>query len=290
MTPPSSVQHYPLPHLPLSQLARPLQPALVQVGVWGEQAECGGQDDSDHPPTPNHVYSVGPVCMNLSTQQLMEDYTIEQSEADTILFNVYDGLRQSGYSGPVVIDAADTDVYVAASVISRQLPGMLCIRRNKETVLCRDLLTEEMAECIVQLHCFTGCDANSGFYGKGKSSVYEKVAKSSGARQQLSRCGDSLHLEEEVVQELFAFTRQVIYGDKKSSTMAEARASKWKAMKRKSFIRLPPDADSLRQHCLRANYLAYLVRHPTLKDHPSPLRHGWELAGILGGTWGLNLF
>ncbi|CAJ1066758.1 hypothetical protein KUCAC02_002049 [Xyrichtys novacula] len=61
--------------------------------------------------------------------------------------------------------------------------------------------------------------------------------------------------------------------------MADACASKWKTMKRKSFICLPPDADSLRQHCLHANYLAYLVRHPTLKNHPSPLRHGWELVG-----------
>ncbi|CAJ1071450.1 hypothetical protein NQZ68_018657 [Xyrichtys novacula] len=61
--------------------------------------------------------------------------------------------------------------------------------------------------------------------------------------------------------------------------MADARASKWKTMKRKSSIRLSPDADSLRQHCLRANYSAYLVRHPTLKNHPSPLGHGWELVG-----------
>ena len=36
--------------------------------------------------------------------------------------------------------------------------------------------------------------------------------------------------------------------------------------------------DSLRQHCLRANYLAYLVHHPSWKDHPSSLGHGWELA------------
>ena len=42
-------------------------------------------------------------------------------------------------------------------------------------------------------------------------------------------------------------------------------------MKKKSFIRLPPDVDSLRQHCLRANYLAYLGHYPSLKD-------GWELA------------
>eukprot|EP00920_Eleutheroschizon_duboscqi_P018890 GHVT01044921.1.p1 GENE.GHVT01044921.1~~GHVT01044921.1.p1 ORF type:complete len:124 (+),score=1.44 GHVT01044921.1:165-536(+) len=50
-------------------------------------------------------------------------------------------------------------------------------------------------------------------------------------------------------------------------------------MKKKSFIRLPPDEDSLRQHCLRANYLAYLVRHHSLKNYPSPLGHGWELVG-----------
>ena len=40
----------------------------------------------------------------------------------------------------------------------------------------------------------------------------------------------------------------------------------------------PPDVDSLYQHCLHVNYLAYLMNHPSLKDRPSPLGHGWELA------------
>ena len=48
-------------------------------------------------------------------------------------------------------------------------------------------------------------------------------------------------------------------------------------MKNKSFLRLPPDADSLRQHCLRAYHLAYFVRYPSLKHQPSPIGHGWEL-------------
>ncbi|KAI4791968.1 hypothetical protein KUCAC02_033695 [Chaenocephalus aceratus] len=156
---------------------------------------------------------------------------------------------------------------------------MLCIKRKQETVRCCDMATDMMADCIVQLHCMTGCDANSGFYGKGKKSVYDQVAKSPVARQQLSRCGDNLALTEEVLEQLFAFTRSIIYGDNKSKTMAEARAAKWRTIKKKSFIRLPPDADSLRQHCLRANYLAYLVRHPSLKHHPSPIGHGWELVG-----------
>jgi len=38
-----------------------------------------------------------------------------------------------------------------------------------DTILCHGLVTDEMADCIVQLHCMTCCDANSGFYGKGKS-------------------------------------------------------------------------------------------------------------------------
>ncbi len=95
----------------------------------------------------------------------MLDYSFDQSEADTILFSVYTVLRESSYSGPVVIDAADTDAYVAAAVISQQLPGMLCIKRKQETVLCRGLVTEEMAGCIVQLHSFTGCDANRLWQG-----------------------------------------------------------------------------------------------------------------------------
>ena len=85
----------------------------------------------------------------------------------------------------------------------------------------------------------TGCDANSGFYGKGKKSVYDQVAKSPVARRLLSQCGDSLDPQEEVLEELFQFTRLFIYGDNKSSTMAEARAAKWKTLKIKSFIRLP---------------------------------------------------
>ena len=83
----------------------------------------------------------------------MQNYIFDQSEADSVLFSTYAVLRKSGYSGPVVIDAADTDAYVVAVHISQQLPGMLCINRKQETVFCCGLVTDEMADCIVQLHC-----------------------------------------------------------------------------------------------------------------------------------------
>ena len=38
--------------------------------------------------------------------------------------------------------------------------------------------SDGMAECIVEMHCMTGYDAISGFYGKCKQSVYDQVVKS----------------------------------------------------------------------------------------------------------------
>ena len=132
----------------------------------------------------------------------MPDYSFSQSEADTILISAYAVLFTVGL-------LADTDIYVAAAAISQKLPGLLCIKRKQATILCRNLVPEEMADCIVLLHCLTGCDANSA--------------------------------REEAIEELFEFTRLVVCGDKVSRTMGTAQAANWKAMKDKSFIRLPPD-------------------------------------------------
>ena len=62
----------------------------------------------------------------ISQQQPMQNNSCDKSEDDTVLFSLYAVLRESDYSGSVVIDAADTDAYVAAAVISQQLPGLLC--------------------------------------------------------------------------------------------------------------------------------------------------------------------
>ena len=82
---------------------------------------------------------------------------------------------------------------------------MICIKRKQGTI-CRGLLADEMAGCIVQLHCMTGRVANSGFYGKGKKLVYDQMAKNAMARRQLWWCGESLDLEEVEVEQLFEFT------------------------------------------------------------------------------------
>ena len=63
-----------------------------------------------------------------------------------------------------------------------------------------------------------------------------------------------------------------VYGDVRSSSLDLLRAEKWRCQKKKSLMRLPPDDDCLKQHIL-----AYIQRHPELRDHPSPVGYGWTL-------------
>ena len=70
----------------------------------------------------------------------------------------------------------------------------------------------------------------------------------------------------------------MVYNDKNSSTLNEARASKWMQMKKKGTIRLPPDYDSFEQHLKRSNYVTYLWFSYDNPDAPiSPLNHGFML-------------
>jgi len=94
------------------------------------------------------------------------------------------------------------------------------------------------------------------------------------AQQTLLKCGNSLDVDEVIIDELLKFTCNVIYGDNKSSCMAEACADKWKAMKKEVFS---SDTDCLHQHFICADNSTDLVLHLSLKKHPSLIGHGQEL-------------
>ena len=80
----------------------------------------------------------------------MDQCSFDRSEAGTIILSFYAVLRESRYASPVVIYATETYVYITSAYISHQLPGMLCIKRKQETILCCSLVSEDMARCIVQ--------------------------------------------------------------------------------------------------------------------------------------------
>ena len=41
------------------------------------------------------------------------------------------------------------------------------------------------------------------------------------------------------------------------------------------MARLPPDEDTVGNHCERVNYLSFCLKHFDLLKHPSPIGHGY---------------
>ena len=60
----------------------------------------------------------------------------------------------------------------------------------------------------------------------------------------LSKLGKDVNITDELRKDLEIFTVRVMYNDKNSKSLNEARANKWKQMKNKGTLRLPPEYDS----------------------------------------------
>lgn len=225
------------------------------------------------------IQCTGLSAKNLFTSVNIDDYSLSHAEADTALFTIYNKMRENGWTGTVVIDAEDTDIYVQAAYVSQKVSGELLIKKKNIYVDSQSLFTTTMSDVIIQLHVMTGCDHNCGFYGRGKKAVIEKVSNTPEARILLTECGNSLPIPPHVLNNLKTFVIKYVYGSKKLNC-AETRASQWKKMKKKNTQRLMPDDDTLDHICLRANYLAYCQKNFQLSRHPSPIGNGW---GIING-------
>lgn len=222
------------------------------------------------------IYCEGEVSTNLSTGMANGDYVFKHPEADTMMLAAYAKVRTTDYTGPVVLDCGDTDVFVQAAYVSQQIRGDLLIKHKNAFINCRALLSEEIADIIITLHVITGSDHTSGFYGHGKKKVLEKLMVVPEARELLGRVGESLELKDEVRADMKVFVLSIVYAEKKDVTCGQARASKWHKLKKKFMIRLPPDEDSLDLHVERTNYITFCQLHYNLQEHPSPIGHGWE--------------
>ncbi|KAJ4940245.1 hypothetical protein JOQ06_026554 [Pogonophryne albipinna] len=133
------------------------------------------------------IYCEGERSTNLGTGVASRDYVFKHAEADTILLSAYAKLRSRNYTGTVVLDCEDTDVFVQVAYVSQHLPDDLLIRRKHAFLNCQAMLSEEVAKIIIPLHVITGSDHTSGFYGHGKKKVMEKVMTNPETRQLLGR-------------------------------------------------------------------------------------------------------
>ena len=114
---------------------------------------------------------------------------------------------------------------------------------------------------LLQFHVITLYNHRPGF---------EKLQKDQEAQHLLQKVGEYLELSDNVGDNTRRFMLLKIYGGKETMC-TEERAAKWRKTKKKIYVRLPPDEDTLHHHLDKVNYLSYL-----LNRHPSPIGHGWE--------------
>ena len=208
----------------------------------------------------------------------IKEFQCYHIEADTILLYIYSQLKKNGINDAVVIDADDTDVIVLAVHVAHQINGDLGMKKKGDIFDCKSLCSKEVAEIIVPLHIYTGAGAVSGFYGHGKKSIFRSVVKSEEACELLTCLGKVIPVTEATLERMAPFTIKYVYGDKDSTTFAEARALKWNKMKKKSTQRIPPDRESHSLKVKRANHQVYILhRYDKPEAPPTPLEHGWEL-------------
>ena len=62
------------------------------------------------------------------------------------------------------------------------------------------------------------------------------------------KCGESLQLSDDALNDLKLYVMRYVYGYVRSSSLDLFRAEKWRCLKKKSQKRLSPDDDCIKQH------------------------------------------
>ena len=63
----------------------------------------------------------------------------------------------------MVIDSEDTDVYVQAAYVAHNSRGTLFIKNKNNFINCEQLVSNDIADVLIQFHVITGSDHTAGF-------------------------------------------------------------------------------------------------------------------------------
>ena len=117
-----------------------------------------------------------------------------------------------------------------------------------------DSIGDDVSQALIGLHCFTGCDSVSAFYGKGKKKALNLILKNPELCSALKDLGERFDIHPDMMEALETFVCK-LYGQHNITTVNEARYNMFR-LARMSEITMPPNQDALRQHIKRANYQA----------------------------------
>ena len=218
-----------------------------------------------------------------------------QKEADTRLLLHASHAAESGYEN-IIISADDTDVYVIALGASSSISAKIFLKHAKKNRIqfidllkVRDSLGAAVADALVGMHVFTGCDTVSAFAGRGKINAFKQLKSNDRYQAAYGEFGGSVT----VSPELFSLLQEItctLYQTSTPITSVNTLRYQLFCTKRGECESsgLPPCQDSLWMHVQRANYQAGVWRKCLeAKPHlPSPTECGWVMEdGNLAIKW-----
>ena len=138
----------------------------------------------------------------------------------------------------------------------------------------------EVCKCLIGLHAYTGCDSVSAFAGKRKITALKLVKRHKSFQDLFKQLGMQWEVSSELFERLQEFTCKLYSSNPGTSDVNELRYRLFCAKKGKlDSNQLPPCADCLRKHALRANYQAAIWKRSlqSCPQVPSPVGSGWCL-------------
>ena len=260
--------------------------------------------------TEDHCYEISSVGATT-----VDELRSTQEEADTRMLLHAAHAAVAGYKA-VVITSEDTDLFVLSLAFKGFIlcPVFVeCGQQTRTTYINASrvvsMLGSELCRSLPGLHALTGCDSVRAFSGKGKITAFKFVKQTKSFQTLFQEIGMDWNITDEQFAKLQEFTCKMysstpgIYDVNElryryeslcycflmlcgylvlSSMIIEyglcciCRVFCAKQGKVDSN-RLPPCADCLRMHSLRANYQAAVWRRSlqSCPQVPSPVGHGW---------------
>lgn len=185
----------------------------------------------------------------------------------------------------VICVADDTDVLIRCFAFAYTINCQILVRRGQKNRLrlvdvskLSKVLGSKLCTALLGVHTFSGCDTVSALSGQGKLKAFKLLEGEPEYLDLFVRIGQ----EWDVSEELFQITEKFEVNELRYKLFSIKQGKADSAC-------LPPCADCLRQHILRANFQTAIWRR-SLDQRPYTLNptdgHGWKVdTGNIALLW-----
>lgn len=172
-----------------------------------------------------HSFSPGKEASDIVIRLEETKLCSSQEEADTRIY--LHASFAANTSTDVIIMSPDTDVFVIGVSLQNLIPAHLYFHTGRGTNLrtidikmIKDNIGESVSQALIGLHCFTGCDSVSSFYGKGKKKALSLLLRENEFCYAFSDLGNEFYVKPDTAKSLEMFVCR-LYGQQNVTSVNE---------------------------------------------------------------------